>query len=180
CDVLWEPFRREPGRPMTISLLVLLGTSTLHGILGVPGAVSPIEKSATATVALNGFPDWLQIGFGSLWGSNPGLGTIQRVDLTTHKVGAEVKANKPGAAMATGFGSVWVASRGDKSIVRIDAKTNKVTASVPVTVADSEGSVAAGEGGVWVLTDRKGILSRIDPETNKVVAEITVNLHSFA
>src|SRR5262249_36129512 len=158
---------------MTLPLLVLVA-------LAASGTVRPIDKDATATVELKGFPDWVEIGFGSVWVSNPGLNSVQRIDPKTNAVVAEVKVNQPVAAMAAGFGSVWVASRKDKSIVRIDAKTNAVTASVPVTVADSEGSVAAGEGGVWALTDRKGVLSRIDPETNKVVAEIAVKPNSFA
>jgi len=162
---------------MTIPLLVLLAAGALPA---APDDATPIDKAATATIELKGFPDWLEIGFGSVWVSNPGLNLVQRIDPATNKVVAEVKVNLPVAAMAAGFGSVWVASRKDKSIVRIDAKTNKVTASVPVTVADSEGSVAAGEGGVWVLTDKKGVLSRIDPETDKVVAEIAVKPHSFA
>ena len=165
---------------MTIPLLLVMVVGALQDVLGNAGPVTPIEKSAKATVELKGFPDWLEIGFGSLWVSNPGLGLVQRIDPGTYKVVAEVKVNKPVAAMAAGYGSLWVASRGDKSIIRIDAKTNKVTASVPVTVADSEGSIAASEGGVWVLTDKKGVLSRIDPETNKVVAEITVKPNSFA
>lgn len=140
----------------------------------------PIQKAAVATIDLKGYPDWLEVGFGSLWVSNPGVGAVQRIDPATGKVLAEVKVNKPVAAMAAGFGSVWVASRGDKSIVRIDPKTNAVAAAVPVTVADSEASLAAGEGGVWVLTDRKGVLSRIDPDTNKVVAQVTVKPHSYA
>jgi YVTN family beta-propeller protein len=148
--------------------------------LAAAGLVTSIDKAATAAVELKGFPDWLEIGFGSVWVSNPGLNLVQRVDPATNKVVAEVRVNRPVAAMASGYGSVWVASHKDKSIVRIDAKTNTVTATVPVTVADSEGSVAAGEGGVWVLTDRKGILTRIDPEANKVVAEIAVKPDSFA
>jgi virginiamycin B lyase len=165
---------------MTIPLLLVFVTSALNDVADNPLPVSPIEKAATATIELRGFPDWLEIGFGSLWVSNPGNNLVQRIDQKTNKVVAEVKINKPVAAMTTGFGSVWVASRGDKSIIRIDAKTNKVTATVPVTVADSEGSIAAGQGGVWVLTDKKGVLSRIDPETNKVVAEVAVKPHSFA
>jgi YVTN family beta-propeller protein len=150
------------------------------GLLADPDPVLPIEKSAAASIDLKGYPDWLELGFGSLWVSNPGLGTVQRIDPKTNEVFAEVKVNKPVAAMAAGFGSVWVASRGDKSIVRIDPKTNKVGSSVPVAIADSEASIAAGEGGVWVLTDKKGVLSRIDPETEKVVAEIAVKPNSYA
>ena len=165
---------------MTVSLLLVLISNLFFHVLDDAIPVSPIEKSTTAAIDIKGFPDWLEIGFGSLWVSNPGNGTVQRIDLTTNKIVAAVKVNKPIAAMTTGFGSVWVTSRGDKSIVRIDAKTNRVTASVPVSIADSEGSITAGEGGVWALTDRKGVLSRIDPATNKVVAEIIVKPNSFA
>ena len=130
----------------------------------------PSKRRRSASIHLEGFPDWLEIGFGSLWVSNPGLGAVQRIDPDTNKVIAEVKVNRPCAAMAVGYGSLWVASRRDKSIYRIDANNNKVTATIPVTVADSEASLAAGEGGIWVLTDQKGVLSRINPETNEVVA----------
>jgi YVTN family beta-propeller protein len=159
---------------MTLPALVVLLVSALSGF------VTPIEKSATATITLKGFPDFLEIGFGSVWVSNPGLNLVQRIDPKTNKVVAEVKVKTPIAVMAAGYDSLWVASHGDKSIVRIDAKTNAVVASVSVAVADSEGSIAAGEGGVWALTDRKGILSRIDPETNKVVATIAVKPFSPA
>ncbi len=159
---------------MSIPQVVVLLIATLDPF------AQPIDKAATATIELKGFPDWIEIGFGSVWVSNPGLNLVQRIDPKSNKVVAEVKVNKPIAAMASGFDSVWVASRGDKALIRIDAKTDKVTASIPVTIADSEGSVAAGEGGVWVLTDRKGVLTRIDPATDKVVAQIEVKPYSPA
>ncbi len=166
---------------MTRVLLLFLAACAIPAALaGDQEAVLPIEKSAAATIHLKGYPDWLEIGFGSLWVSNAGIGAVQRIDLETNKVVAEVKVNRPCAAMAAGYDSVWVASRADKSIFRIDAKTNKVAATIPVTIADSEASIAAGEGGVWVLTDKKGILSRIDPETNNLVAQIPVKPHSYA
>src|SRR5262249_32011090 len=135
---------------------------------------------AVATILNKSYPDWLEIGFGSVWVSNVGTNAGQRIDPETNKVIAEVKVKQPCAAMAAGFHSILVASQKDKSIVRIDAKKNAVAAAVPVAIADSEASVAAGEGGVWVLTDKKGVLSRIDPETNKVAKEIVVKPHSFA
>jgi YVTN family beta-propeller protein len=142
--------------------------------------VIPIDKAAVATISLKGYPDFLEIGFGSVWVSNPGTGTVQRIDAKTDKVIAEVKVNGPCAAMAVGYDSLWVASCKDKTIVRINGKSNTITATIPITVANSEASLAAGEGGIWVLTDKKGVLSRIDPETNKVVAQIPVKPNSFA
>ena len=163
-----------------VKLMTYLPLLLMAALTSDSESVRPIEKAATNTIVLKGFPDWLELGFGSLWVSNPGINAVQRIDTATNKVVAEVKINQPVAAMTSGFGSVWVASRKDKSIARIDAKSNTVTASIPVTVADSEGSLAAGEGGIWVLTDRKGILTRIDPLTTKVVAQISVKPNSFA
>ena len=164
----------------SLSFLFLIVCATPGVLDGNQEAVLPIEKAAVASIQLKGFPDWLEIGLGSLWVSNPGLGVVQRIDLETNKILAEVKVNNPCAAMAVGYGSLWVASRKDKSIYRIDANTNTVAARIPVTVADSEASIAAGQGGIWVLTDQKGVLSRIDPETNEVVARIGVKPYSYA
>jgi virginiamycin B lyase len=163
-----------------ISLLFTLVFTLNDAMDDHPDSLLAIEKTALASIHLDGSPDWLEIAFGSLWVSNPGLGSVQRIDPGSSKIIAEVKVNKPCAAMAAGFGSLWVASRGDKSIYRIDANDNKVTAKIPVTVADSEASIAAGDGGIWVLTDQKGILSRINPDTNAVVARISVKPYSYA
>jgi YVTN family beta-propeller protein len=145
-----------------------------------PEPVLSIEETAQSTIQLKGFPDWLELGYGSVWVSNVGLDAVQRIDPKTNKVVAEIKVNKPVAAMAAGYGSLWVASYEDKSIIRIDADKNEVAAKVPVIIADTEASIAAGEGGVWLVTDRKGILSRIDPTTNRVAAEIKVKPNSYA
>src|SRR4051812_7430338 len=111
---------------MTIAELAVIFAITLSG------TVTHVEKAATATVTLKGFPDWVEVGFDSLWVSNPGLNLVQRIDPKTNKVVAEVKVKTPVAAMAAGYGSLWVASHGDKAIVRIDPKTNTATASAAV------------------------------------------------
>src|SRR5947207_12885765 len=77
-----------------------------------PAAERPIDKAAVATIDLKGYPDWIEVAFGSVWVSNPGLGSVQRIDPVTNKVIAEVKVTRPAAAMAAGFGSVRAASRG--------------------------------------------------------------------
>src|SRR5437868_5627587 len=139
------------------NLSFLLAGALLCGFGEKPEPILPIEKTAEATIHLKGFPDWLELGFGSVWVSNIGLDAVQRIDPETNKVIAEVRVNKPCAAMAAGYGSLWVASYKDKSIVRIDARNNQVTTKIPVMVADTEASIAAGEGGVWLLTDQKGV-----------------------
>ena len=142
-----------------------------------PVTITPIDKAATATISVKGYPDWLEIGFGSLWVSNAGVGAVQRIDPQTNKVIAEVNINQPVAAMAVGFGSVWVASRKDKSIVRIDAKTNTVIAAIPIPTLQPIRKRASRprKPEVGCLTNRKRqhpLPNR--PETNKVVSQITL------
>jgi virginiamycin B lyase len=139
-----------------------------------------IEHKAIATVHAEGYPDWIGIGKNSVWISNEGLNLIQRYDPQTNKIIANVKVNMPCAAFTIGFGSVWVASCADHTIVRINLKNNQIEATIPLAIADAEGSIVAAEGGVWVLTDKKGKLSRIDPSTNKITAVIDVAPNSFA
>jgi YVTN family beta-propeller protein len=164
---------------MTSCLLLFIG-ALLSAADEKQEPVLPIEETAQAIIHLKGFPDWLELGFGSLWVSNLGLDAVQRIDPQTNKVVAEIKVGKPAAAMAAGYGSLWVAGLKDKSVVRIDARKNEVAAKIPVMIADTEGSIAAGEGGVWLVTDQKGVLSRIDPETNRVTAQIRVQPYSTA
>ena len=162
-------------------LKTMLLTTALFGLPaeGQENSLS-IDKAAAATLHVEGYPDFLTLGPGALWVSNEGVAAVQRIDTKTNKIIAEVKINEPCAAMAAGYGALWVASCKDKAILRIDAQTNKVSAKIPLSLADSEGSIAAGAGGVWALTDKQGILSRINPATNQVVAQIAVKPNSFA
>src|SRR5262245_45874937 len=77
------------GSPETGVHMLFLNPLVQLGLI-LTGIVTPIDRAATATVELKGFPDFLAIGHGSLWVSNPGLNLIQRVDLDTGKVVAEV------------------------------------------------------------------------------------------
>jgi YVTN family beta-propeller protein len=166
---------------MAKSRFFLLLAGALCGAFGDDrDAMVPIETAADASIRLDGFPDWLELGFGSLWVSNPGRGAVQRIDPDTNKLVAEVKVKDPCAAMASGYGSIWVASCKDESIYRIDPKRNQVIAKIPARLADSEASLAAGEGSIWALTNRDGELSRISPDTNEIVARIKVKSHSYA
>ncbi|NOT77097.1 MAG: hypothetical protein HOP08_19405 [Cyclobacteriaceae bacterium] len=139
-----------------------------------------IDSSATATIILEGYPDWIELEKNSVWISNGGLNAIQRINPKTNQVEAEVKINEPCAAFTIGFGSVWVMSCGDKALKRISLDDNLVKASIPLTIASDEGSIVADRNGIWILSSEEGVLTRIDPATNEVVAHIRVKPHSFA
>ena len=85
--------------------------------------VLPIEQGAVATIHIEGYPDFLEIAFGSLWVSNEGVGAVQRIDARTNKIIGQIKINEPCAAMAAGYRSIWVASCKDKAILRIENET---------------------------------------------------------
>jgi len=139
-----------------------------------------MEDMAIASLTIEGYPDWVEIGEQSVWVSNEGLNLVQRIDPRTNKVVAATKINAPCAAFAIGYGSVWVASCGDQSIVRISLADNSIQATIPLPIADAEGSITTGHGSVWILSDKKGQLSRINERTHKVEATIDVAPNSFA
>jgi len=141
---------------------------------------SKIEDKATATITIEGYPDWVEIEANSVWISNEGLNVMQRVDPRTNKIVASVIVDKPCVAFTVGYGSVWVASCGNQSIVRISLASNTIQATILLSIADTEGSIVASEGSVWVLSDKKGKLSRINKRTNKVETTIDVAPNSFA
>src|SRR5438552_3935891 len=109
--------------------------------IAVAGLVTPVDKAATATVALKGFPDFLEIGFGSVWVTNTGdprskdNGSIQRIDPKTNKVIATIELRSQPRFLAAGEGAVWVLNQRDGSVSRIDPETNKVVATVEAGVA---------------------------------------------
>lgn len=140
---------------------------------------TPIEEKATASLIIDGYPDWVEIEEKSVWVSNEALNLVQRIDAATNKVTASVKVNAPCAALSIGFGSVWVASCG-QSIVRISLASNAVQATVPLGIADAEGSFAISHGSVWILCDRKGKLARINGKTNAIETTLDVAPNSFA
>ena len=145
-----------------------------------PLVVIPIADAAATTLTVDGFPDWLEIGFGSLWVSSPSMAAIQRIDLKTKQVVSKILIPTPCAAMTLGFDALWVANCSTSEIFRIDARTNEIVAKIKAPLATSESSISAGEGGVWLVSDYRGILTRIDPDTNKVVAEIKIKRESSA
>src|SRR5258708_25869378 len=160
--------------------LTILGLPAITGWSQENIPRSRIEDKAAVTIIIEGYPDWIEIEKKSVWISNEELNLMQRIDSKTNTIIVNIKVNAPCAAFTIGFGSVWVASCTDQSIVRISLENNSIQATIPLPIADAEGSIVAAEGSVWVLSDKKGKLSKINPKTNKVVATIDVAPNSFA
>ena len=139
--------------------------------------IDPSTNQVTATIPVGTFPVRAIGGFGSVWVSDCGDGTVSRIDPTTNHVVATI---------ATGIcpfdlggvldQSIWVVNA-DNHVSRIDPTTNAVMATVtahlsecPPAKCDFRG-LTTSAGAVWVTTARTSLL-RIDPATNQVTAEI--------
>ena len=104
------------------------------------------------------------------------------IDLGTPPCGSFVINSTPPAvgSPAPPSGDVWVPLCAAGTIARVNAHHGNVTATVPLPLAEPNGTLAWGTSSVWVLTDAKGVLSRIDPATNAAVAEAYVATRPFA
>ena len=124
-------------------------------------------------------PPWgMNIGFGSAWVSTDpvGNGVVQRYDLATGELVANVTVQELPVESLTAFGSIWVPNDHSGSVSRIDPETNEVVATIQVVETPSGGPVhvSAGADRVWAASPKGNLVSGIDPSTNEVVVEITV------
>jgi hypothetical protein len=85
---------------------------------------------------------------------------VSRVDTSTKKVAATIKAGIPGLGgdLCYGADSVW-ATVFDVPLTRIDAKTNDVLRQ---WVGKGGDSVRVGFGSIWLTDTDHGLLWRID------------------
>lgn len=137
------------------------------------------ELNPTATISVEGHPDWMAVTEDAVWVTSSSANHVVRLDAKTNKADAIVSVSKPCAGLAPGFGSLWIPSCGDRTVVRVDARSGAWQATIPAGPADSEGGIAVGAGSVWIATSKDGDLARIDPGSNSVAAHIRIPAGSF-
>jgi len=111
-------------------------------------------------------------GFGSIWVSNFGSNTLQRIDPATNRVTGRVDIGAQPCGLAVGAGAVWINGYGSNSVERVDPQAMKLVAHIDVGRAPFDVLFAAGS--VWTTNQQDGNVMRIDPATNAVVATIPV------
>ncbi|MEP6492456.1 MAG: YncE family protein [bacterium] len=145
----------------------------------------PIEQlPVVARVPLPASPDWIGIGFGSVWVVNYRPDRVTRIDTTTNAVVADIPIGRNGClGIILDADRVWVPSCVEGVINEIDPSTNSVVRKVPVPIARGrEGSFAFAHGSFWVpdnATDStSNAVARIDAKTGAVIARITTGARS--
>jgi class 3 adenylate cyclase/streptogramin lyase len=109
-------------------------------------------------------------GYGDLWVSNFGVGTLTRIHASTRTVDTiDTDSLNPGAIAVAGD-VVWVGDWSSRRIERVRAVGARNPRSVYLVGRADAGvwNVAGGEGYVWATMPRDGGLWRIDPKTDEV------------
>ena len=137
--------------------------------------IDPATNEVTATIPVGNFPVRAIGGFGSVWVSNCGDGSVSRIDPNTNRVVATIATGVCPFDLGVLDQSLWVVNA-DNHVSRIDPATNSVIATVTAHLSECPRKcdfrgLTTGAGAVWVTTARTSVL-RIDPATNQVTATI--------
>jgi virginiamycin B lyase len=131
-------------------------------------------------VPLPGSPDWMAMGYGSVWVVNYKPDRLSRVDPQTGRVVAEVPLG-PDACLGIVIarGRVWVPTCADRVLNEIDPRTNRLVRRIPVPIAAGrEGSFAYSDGSFWLPSNvpdtSSPTVTRIDARSGVVQERITV------
>ncbi len=144
-------------------------------------ATLPIVKK----IHIGGDPDWLSIGFGSVWVSVPKNNEIVRVNPIRNTVQARVALDgdkEPCYGIGIGPARVWVLNCQSQTLARIDPGKNKVDLSVPVSIDHSgEGGIAVSRDSVWFVSNEDGhssTLTQVNSHSGRTVRKIAVGKDS--
>jgi streptogramin lyase len=147
--------------------------------LGVVTRVDPDSGEIVAEIEVEGFPQGIDVGFGSVWvaSSDPpdGInGAVSRINPRSNEVAISIPVGELPEYLEIGEGGVWVTAD-DGSVKLIEPSTNEVI-DPPAQIAEGgRTSVAVGGGFVWATTilgpDVIGAVTQIDPNTSEPVGD---------
>lgn len=136
-------------------------------------------------IHLGGDPDWLSVGFGSIWVSIPENNEIVRVDPIRNHVQARIvlkEDKEPCYGIGIGPSRVWVLNCKSRTLSRIDPRNNQVDLRIPVSIDPAgEGGIAVGPGSVWFVSNQDGhssTLTQISSRTGRKLRTIPVGKDS--
>ena len=110
---------------------------------GAGGAVDVVAK-----ISVGKKPCAAAAGFGAVWVTNYGQGTVRVIDPATNRaVGKAIKVGSAPCGIDTGGGAVWVNEYGTNRVVKINPRKRKVAASI--RVGGSPFDVLYAAGSAW-------------------------------
>lgn len=134
----------------------------------------------TARIHIGGDPDWLGMGFGSVWVSVSTKNEIVRINPVTNAIEARIKAGEePCYGIGIGESSVWVLNCKSQTLTRIRPKDNTVDRVKSVRVAPhGEGGIAVDKDDVWYVSNEDGHSSTLVKLSGRAAETVTVGADS--
>ena len=143
--------------------------------------VEEVDLSERQELLLGKFPDepdWLAVGFGSLW-AQQGNGSVLRF-APNGKLLATIDADiwKPPVCQGIGISAnaVWACATSGK-IIRIDPTTNSIVATLDIPKINEQGRLISAAGHLWLLTGDGDQLTGVSLKDNKLVDPIELGAY---
>jgi len=133
-----------------------------------------------ARIHLGGDPDWLGMGFGSVWVSVSTKNEIVRINPKTNAIEARIKVGaEPCYGIGIGESNVWVLNCKSQTLTRIRPKDNTVDRIKPVRIAPhGEGGIAVDNDDVWYVSNEDGHSSTLVKLSGRTAETVTVGADS--
>jgi virginiamycin B lyase len=133
-----------------------------------------------AKIHIGGDPDWLGIGFGSVWVSVPKNNEVVRINPKTDTIEARIKVGEePCYGIGVGKRHVWVLNCKSQSLTRIRPQDNTVDRVNSVHIAPhGEGGIAVSKDAVWYVSNQDGHSSTLVELNHRTTATLSVGADS--
>lgn len=165
----------------TLALLCFVARTAAAQIVRLPLDSLPI----VARIPVPARPDWLAMGFGSVWVVDYRPPSLVRIDPNTNQVVASIPLSGHAClGIAVTASALWVADCEYHVVAEIDPAKNTVVRTLTVDFnVDDEGAFAAVDGSLWLFvtdsTAKGALLERIDPVSGRVQARVGVGAGSY-
>lgn len=173
------------ARAMIIIALVWTQPAASQTIGALDEVRRPLDSLPVAhRYSLPASPDWLALGFGSVWVINYRPSAVHRLDPKADTVLASIPLPEDAClGIVVSPASIWIASCQAGELDEIDPTTNRVRHRYSAGIGPGrEGAFAYAAGSLWVPSNRPdttgSLILRIDPATGRTVARIIVGPRS--
>ena len=149
--------------PMLAAVSLLLAVSNGQA----PALQFPKLDASTlpirAKIHTGGDPDWLAVGFGSIWVSVPKNDEVVRINPVNNAIQARIKVpGEPCYGIGIGKTHAWVWTCKGQTLARIRPWDNVVDRTIPVHIAPhGEGAIAVAHNSVWFVGNDDGHSSQL-------------------
>jgi streptogramin lyase len=140
-------------------------------LIGLVAAVAGSSPQVVARIPTGTAPGGAVSGFGAIWVTNDGSGTLVRIDPRTNRVTRRIRL-RPGVFSVTrGFGALWTVNYKRHSLTRVNPASGRPRS---IRLSGEPSDVLAAFGRVWVTTWTGGRLLAIDPRSMRIVKRIRI------